>query len=120
MHKILIIEDEKELAMMIQKRLGQEGYLVEAAYDGEEGLAKAKSFKPDLIILDLIIPQIDGYKLCEMLKTDEKYKHIKILMLTGRSSEIEEKAGFAVGADDYLVKPYEADVLLKKIKDLLA
>ncbi len=116
---ILVIEDERELAEMIQVTLVKEGYEVVLTYDGETGLKKAKELKPDLITLDLKLPKLDGYKICEDLKADEKYQHIPVIMLSARDSDIEKKTGAAVGANAYLVKPYEPQILLKNIRKLL-
>ncbi|NQT30466.1 MAG: response regulator [Candidatus Saganbacteria bacterium] len=117
--KVLVIEDEKELAEMIKMRLLKERYEVELAYDGEEGLAKAKSLMPDLIILDIKMPKLDGYTVCEMLKSDKKYKHIPIIMLTVRVSKMEMKRGFEAGTDEYLTKPYDGEALISKVKEYL-
>ncbi len=117
--RILVIEDAKDVASLIEKRLEREGYIIDLAVDGKSGLEKAKKTKPDLIVLDLILPVVDGYKICEDLKTDDEYKNIRIIMLTCRDSKIEENAGYASGADDYLRKPYQPEELLGKIKKLL-
>lgn len=116
---ILLIEDEKEMAEMTQVILEKAGYIVHLAYDGEEGLKKAETIKPDLILLDLKLPKLDGYKVCERLKGDDALNKIPIIMLTARRSGMEEKIGYAMGADDYLAKPYEPEALLSKIKNLL-
>jgi DNA-binding response OmpR family regulator len=116
---ILAIEDEQDLAKIIQAQISAAKYNVVLAFDGEEGLAKAKELKPDLIVLDLMLPKIDGYRICEFLKADPQYKHIPIIILSARTAKIEQKAGFAAGADAYLIKPYEGEILLAKIKELL-
>ncbi len=79
----------------------------------------AKGNLPDLVILDLMLPKIDGYKVCRMLKFDEKYKHIPVIMFSARAQETDKKLGEEVGADAYLVKPFEPEVLISKIKELL-
>ena len=117
--KILIVEDEADLVEMMKLRLEATGYEVIAAYDGQEGLDKARSENPDLIILDLMLPKIDGYKVCRMLKFDENYKKIPILIFTARVQEGDKKMGMEVGADAYLTKPFEPKVLLEKIEELL-
>lgn len=117
--KILVIEDEKELVEMVQLRLEANGYDIIIAHDGQEGLNKAKKEKPDLIILDLMLPKIDGYKVCRMLKFDEKYKKIPIILFTARAQESDKKMGEEVGADAYITKPFEPKVLLAKISELL-
>jgi DNA-binding response OmpR family regulator len=89
------------------------------ASDGQEGLDKARLEKPDLIILDLMLPKIDGYKVCRMLKFDEKFKQIPIILFTARAQESDIKLGKEVGADAYVTKPFEPAILLTKIKELI-
>lgn len=118
--KILIVEDESVQSLTVKDRLEFEGYEVIIAVDGQEGLTKAKEEKPDLIMLDLMLPKMDGYKVCRMLKFDTKYKHISIIMFTARAQESDEKMGMEVGADAYITKPFEPAVLIAKIKELLS
>jgi DNA-binding response OmpR family regulator len=103
----------------MKMRLEANGYEVIAAYDGQQALDKAKAQNPDLIVLDLMLPKMDGYKVCRLLKFDEKYKHIPIIMFTARAQDTDKKIGFEVGADAYIIKPFEPQVLLGKIKELL-
>ena len=117
--KILVVDDEKDLVATLAYRLEANGYEVIKANDGQEGLDKAKSEKPDLIVLDLMLPKIDGYKVCRILKFDEKYKHIPIILFTARAQESDIKLGQEVGVDVYLAKPFEPDILLSKIAELL-
>lgn len=118
--KILLVDDEPHIITMVENRMKHAGYEVITAGDGQEALAKAQKEKPDLIILDLMLPKLDGYKVCRMLKFDEKYKHIPIIMLSARAQETDKKMGESVGADGYITKPFEPQVLLGKVKDLLA
>ena len=117
--RILVVDDEMDLVAMLSIRLEANDYEVFAAYDGQEGLDKARASKPDLIILDLMLPKIDGYKVCRMLKFDEKYKQIPIILFTARAQESDVKLGKEVGADAYLTKPFEPSILLGKIAELL-
>lgn len=117
--RILLIEDEVSLVNVIKVRLELNSYGVIIAHDGKEGLELARKEKPDLIILDLMLPKIDGYKVCRMLKFDEKYKKIPIIMFTARAQESDKKLGKEVGADGYILKPFEPEVLLSKIEELL-
>ena len=117
--KILLVDDEPHIIMMLENRMKHVGYEVITACEGQEALTKAKKEKPDLIILDLMLPKLDGYKVCRMLKFDEKYKHIPIIMLSARAQEADKKMGETVGADGYVTKPFEPQVLLGKVKDLL-
>ena len=117
--KILLVDDEKDMVYAVQLQLETGGYEVISAGDGQEGLEKARQEKPDLIILDLMLPKLDGYKVCRMLKFDEKYKSIPIIMFTARIQQADEKLGYEVGANAYLTKPFEPETLIKKIKELL-
>lgn len=117
--KLLVIEDERELVKAIQIRLEAGGYEVMAAYDGVEGLEKARKEKPDLILLDLMLPKMDGYKVCAFLKRDTNYAEIPIIMFTARAREEDKNMGKEVGADAYITKPFEPQILLAKIKELL-
>jgi len=117
--KILVIDDETDLTEMLVLRLEANGYQVISACNGQEGLDKARTEKPDLIILDLMLPKIEGYKVCRMLKFDEKYRHIPVILFTARAQELDIKLGKEVGADAYIVKPFEPDILLGKVAELL-
>lgn len=117
--KILLVDDEKDMVYAVKLQLEANDYEVTTASDGQEALDKARREKPDLIILDLMLPKIDGYKVCRMLKFDEKYKKIAVILFTARSQKSDEKVGFEVGADAYITKPFEPKVLLEKIKELL-
>ncbi|MEI6831802.1 MAG: response regulator [Candidatus Omnitrophota bacterium] len=117
--RILVVDDEIDLVEMLSIRLEANDYEVFAAYDGQEGLDKARTLKPDLIILDLMLPKLDGFKVCRMLKFDEKYKQIPIILFTARAQESDVKLGKEVGADAYVTKPFEPDILLGKIAEFL-
>jgi two-component system alkaline phosphatase synthesis response regulator PhoP len=117
--KILIVDDEDLIVRVVSIRLENSGYKVESAYDGEEGLSKVKKFMPDLAIIDIGLPKVDGNTLCELIKSDEKTKHIKIIMLTGKKLVGDIEKSFSSGADAYVSKPYEWDRFLEKIKSLI-
>lgn len=119
-NKILISEDSTSIREMLTVLFEEEGYTVISAEDGIEALNKARSERPDLIVLDLMMPRMDGFKVCRMLKFDASYKDIPILMLTARSSANDRLMGEEVGADAYLVKPFEPDELLKEVEELLS
>ena len=118
--RILIIEDEADMAYAICLQLEAAGYTVELAGNGKEGLEKARRTKPDVILLDIMLPTMDGFKVCRMLKFDERYKNIPVIMLTARAQKTDETIGFEVGANAYLTKPFEPQELLKKIESLIA
>jgi DNA-binding response OmpR family regulator len=117
--KILVVDDETELLKALSIRLKTSGYEVITASDGQEGLEKAKSLNPDLIVLDILMPKMDGYEVCRMLKFDEKYKSIPVIMLTAKAQDIDKAMGKKVGADDYITKPFETQDLVDKIKKYL-
>ena len=117
--KILIVDDEPDLVETIRFALELEGYNVLVAVNGEEGLNTARQEKPDLILLDLMLPKLDGYKVCRLLKFDERYKHIPILMLTAKTQDKDRILGKETGANEYLTKPFDMDELMAKIKSYL-
>ncbi|MDP2912017.1 MAG: response regulator [Candidatus Omnitrophota bacterium] len=117
--RILIVDDEEDIVNVLRFRLEANNYAVLSASEGQEGLNKARTEKPDLIILDLTLPKLDGYKVCRMLKFDESYKSIPIIMFTARAQKKDEELGMEMGADAYIAKPFEPEVLLGKIKELL-
>ncbi|MGQ9509035.1 MAG: response regulator [Thermodesulfobacteriota bacterium] len=117
--RILIVEDQSVISEMLKMRLEAHSYEVIAAGDGEEGLKKAYQDKPDLILLDIMLPRMDGYKICQILKSDPKSQSIPIIILSGRTPQEIEEVGKKVGADVCFSKPFEADALLKKIDELL-
>lgn len=118
--KILVIEDEKDLVKLLSYNLQKEGYETSAAFDGRQGLEMANSFRPDLIILDLMLPEIDGNEVCRILKYSAATKHIPILMLTAKTSPVDQVVGLELGAADYLTKPFNIKVLLARIKNVLS
>jgi DNA-binding response OmpR family regulator len=117
--RILVVDDEVDLVETIRFSLELDGYDVLVAYNGEEALNQARKENPDLILLDLMLPKLDGYKVCRLLKFDEKYKHIPILMLTAKIQEKDRATGMETGANEYITKPFEMDELMKKVKNYL-
>lgn len=117
--RILVVDDELDVLSMVKMRLEASGYEVITCSDGNTGYAKAKSDSPDLIILDLMLPGMDGYQVCRLLKFDQKFKSIPIIMLTAKSQQEDKEWGEKVGANCYMTKPFEAKELLGKIKELL-
>jgi DNA-binding response OmpR family regulator len=117
--RILVVDDEADLVETLRFSLELEGYDVLAAYNGEEALNQARKEIPDLMLLDLMLPKLDGYKVCRLLKFDEKYKHIPILMLTAKTQEKDKLTGMETGANEYITKPFEMDELMKKVKGYL-
>lgn len=117
--KILVVEDEAPLADVLKFRLEASGFSVTMAVDGQEALQKAREEAPDMILLDLMLPKIDGYKVCRLLKFDEKYKHIPIIVLSARKQECDVELASEMGADSFVSKPYHFNDLLEKMNSLL-
>ena len=117
--RILIVEDQAAIVNMLRMRLEANNYEVITAGDGQEGLEKARKENPSLIILDVMLPKMDGYKVCQLLKADPKYKPIPIIIASGRTPQEVRKVSQEVGADAHLSKPFEAEALLSKMKELL-
>ena len=117
--KILLVDDEPDLVQMVSVRLGAAGYEVATAFDGQEALQRVKESRPELIILDLMLPKLDGYKVCRLLKFDERTRAIPILIFTARAQVEDVTLATECGADAYLTKPFEAKMLLAKIQELL-
>lgn len=114
--RVLVVEDEVELAAVVTSYFESEGFLVESAIDGPTAVEKARATKPDLIILDLMLPGFDGIEVCKRVRA---FSDAYILMLTAREDEIDKIVGFAVGADDYLVKPFSPRELIARSKAIL-
>ena len=117
--RILLVDDENDIVFAVKMELEANGYEVITATNGQDGLDTARLEMPDLIVLDLMLPKIDGYRVCRILKFDEKYKKIPIIIFTARSQKNDEAVGKEVGADAFLVKPFESKVLLDKIAELI-
>lgn len=117
--RILIVDDEPDFLMAIKAMLEANNFTVLTATDGQEGLNLARAEKPDLIVLDLMLPKMDGYKVCRFLKFDEKYRTIPVIMLTARGQDEDKHLGKEMGSDCYIVKSERPEVLLDKINALL-
>jgi two-component system alkaline phosphatase synthesis response regulator PhoP len=122
--RILVVDDEPDFASIVQKNLEKEGFSVEIAYDGLEGIEKVKANPPDAIVLDVMMPEMDGYEMCSKLKADKQYADIPILMLTAVASHVtstrySHHGGMSMEADDYLPKPASAEETTESIKGLL-
>lgn len=117
--RVLVVDDEPDLVRILEFGLKAAGYAVETASDGQEGLKKAREQKPDIILLDLMLPKLDGYKVCRLLKFDERYKHIPIMILSARTQEGDQTLAHEMGANRFLTKPYEFAEILDHIQALL-
>jgi len=117
--KILVIEDEKDFSDLLVLNLESEGFTVLCSYDGLSGLKKAQHEKPDLILLDLILPELMGMEICKELRKESCTSHIPVMMMTAKGAELDRVAGFEAGADDYLVKPFSMRELLLRIRAII-
>lgn len=118
-HKILIVDDEPDILELIEYNLKKEGYQVYTATNGQEGVAQAKKYLPDLIILDVMMPRMDGIEACRIMRAMPEFKNTFMVFLTARSEEYSEIAGFNVGADDYIAKPIKPRSLISRINAIL-
>jgi two-component system phosphate regulon response regulator PhoB len=116
--RILIIEDERGLTEALDYNLKREGYDTALAHDGQEGLRKAQTLLPDLILLDVMLPGLSGFDVCRELRSGERTRDIPIIILSAKAEETDQVVGFSLGADDYVTKPFHVKVLLQRIKAL--
>lgn len=119
MKKILIVDDEQDIVESLKFVLEASDYACYCAYNGEDGLKLAKELTPDLIILDVMMPKINGYKISRLLKYDNKYKDIPILMITARSQEEDKLIGEETGANEYITKPFDLNDVANRVKKYL-
>jgi two-component system alkaline phosphatase synthesis response regulator PhoP len=116
---ILVVEDEEDILELLRYNLAKEGYRVTGVTSGEEGLRAARSLLPDLILLDLMLPGVDGLEVCRHLKLDPKTQHIPMVMVTAKGEEADIVTGLELGADDYIAKPFSPRVLLARVRAVL-
>ena len=117
--KILLVDDEIDILEFLSYNLKKEGFIVDTCNNGKSALKKVSSFNPDLVILDVMMPEMDGIEVCEKIREKQRYDDILILFLTARSEDYSELAGFSAGADDYITKPFSQRLLLARIRALL-
>jgi two-component system phosphate regulon response regulator PhoB len=116
--KILVIEDERGLTDLLEYNLKREGYEPIVAHDGQEGLRKAQTLLPDLILLDIMLPGLSGFDVCRELRSGDRTRDIPIIIISAKAEETDQIVGFSLGADDYVTKPFHVKVLLQRIKAL--
>ena len=119
MKKILIVDDEKDILEFLSYNLKKEGFSIYTASDGSEGLEKTKKIKPDLIIVDLMMPKMNGIEMCENIRNDKKLSNVIILFLTARSEDYTQIAALDSGADDFIKKPIKPKLLISKVKSIM-
>ncbi len=117
--EILIVDDEPDVVVPIQFLMEQQGYLVMIAERGEDALDLIYQYKPDLVILDILLPGIDGYEVCEIIRLDANYREVKIIFLTARDREVDIAKGLSLGADAYITKPFSNTELVTKVRELI-
>ena len=117
--KILVVDDEVNITQILEFSIGAEGYEVITAANGEEAIDKARREQPDLIILDVMMPKIDGYEACRILKANPLTKGIPVVLLTAKGRDIDKRLGYEVGATDYIIKPFSPNKLVDRIHQLL-
>ena len=117
--RILVVDDEIYIVHILDFSLGMEGYEVLTALDGEQALERLKSDKPDLIVLDIMMPKLDGYETCKRLKADPITKDMPVILLSAKGRNVDQKIGFEVGADDYITKPFSPRKLVERINAVL-
>jgi len=117
--RILVVDDEIYIVHILDFSLGMEGYEVLTALDGEQALEKARAEKPDLIVLDIMMPKLDGYETCRRLKADADTKDVPVILLSAKGRNVDQKVGFEVGADDYITKPFSPRKLVERINAIL-
>jgi len=117
---ILIVDDEAYIVTSLEYVMQSAGFEVAVAFDGEEALAKVTEKVPDLMILDLMMPKLDGFEVCEKIRENPLWKGIRIIILTAKGRDIERKKGMSLGADDYMTKPFSTRDILNRVKELLA
>ena len=119
-NKIVVIDDERDMVQLLRIELETEGYVVSAAFDGKSGLELIQKVKPDLVLLDVMMPEMNGYEVLELLKQDPLTKAIPVVMLTAKGLENEIQKGLDLGADEYVSKPFHPGLLIKRIQTLLS
>ena len=117
--RILVVEDEQDIVELLRYNLSKDGYQVTAVTTGEEALQSTRSTMPDLILLDLLLPGLDGLEVCRRLKLDTKTRHVPIIMLTAKGEEADIVTGLELGADDYITKPFSPRILLARVRSVL-
>jgi len=117
---VLVVDDEVNIVTSLEYVMKAAGFDVATAYDGEEALAKVAEIVPDLVILDVMMPKLDGFEVCEKIRANPLWESVIIVMLTARGRDSEREKGLSLGANDYLTKPFSTHDILKRVKELLS
>ena len=118
-HRILIVDDEPNIVLSLEFLMEQSGFEVAVARDGEEALAQMASFRPDLVLLDVMLPRLNGYQVCQQIRATPAWAQVKVLMLSAKGRELEVNKGLALGADGYVTKPFSTRDLIDQVRRLL-
>lgn len=118
-HSVLVVEDEDNIALALDYLLSRENYVHDRVANGGEALARIRAMQPDLVLLDVMLPEMSGYEICQGIRLDPDLARVKILMMTARGSAIERKKGLALGADGFISKPFELTELRSEVRRLL-
>jgi DNA-binding response OmpR family regulator len=119
-HKILVVDDEPNIVLSLEFLMKQAGFQVRTASDGEAALAAIAAEQPDLMLLDVMMPRKNGYEVCQAVRANPEWKGIRIIMLTAKGREVEREKGLALGADDYITKPFSTQEVVERVRELLA
>lgn len=120
MPRILIVDDEPNIVLALELLMRREGYEIEAVGDGEKAVEAAVKFRPDLILLDVMLPRMDGYEVCQRIRADVSLKDTSIIMLTAKGRDVEKEKGLALGADHYITKPFSTRDVVRRVREILA
>ena len=118
-HRILVVEDEDNIALALNYLMQREGYQNDRIANGAEAMARIRETRPDLVLLDVMLPEMSGYEICQGVRLDPTLADVKILMMTARGSSIEKRKGLAIGADGFITKPFELKELREEVRRLL-
>ena len=118
-HSVLIVDDEPNILLSLQFLMRKSGYEVRTARDGEEALAEISRAAPDLVLLDVMMPKIDGFSICRQIRANPEWKDVRIIMLTARGRDVEREKGLALGADDYITKPFSTKDAIARVEAVL-
>ena len=119
-NKILVVDDEPNIVLSLEFLMKQAGFQVRTASDGEAALAAIAADPPDLMLLDVMMPRKNGYEVCQAVRANPDWKGIRIIMLTAKGREVEREKGLALGADDYITKPFSTQEVVERVRELLA
>jgi CheY-like chemotaxis protein len=118
-HTVLVVDDEPNIVLSLKFLISQQGYEVRTAASGEEALEALAEQVPDLILLDVMMPRPDGYEVCQKIRATPEWKDIPVIMLTAKGRDVEKQKGFAMGADDYITKPFSTQELVVKVREMI-